>query len=79
MYRPTIHRRRDHNFSYRASFPVREANLIEIENQFGYTALYMFVQIPHDPLQKRSRDLQTLLLLWCTFCLDDVTGMTKEE
>jgi hypothetical protein len=57
MYRPTIHGRGDDNFSCLAIFPVRDANFVEIENQFGYTALYMFVQIPHYPLEERSRNL----------------------
>jgi hypothetical protein len=26
-------------------FPVRDVNLIEIENQFGYTGVYIFIQI----------------------------------
>jgi hypothetical protein len=28
-----------------AAFPIRGANLVEIEHQFGYTALYVIVQI----------------------------------
>jgi hypothetical protein len=52
MYRMTIDGRRDDNFSGFAIFPVRDANLIEIEKQFGYTTLYMFVQILTCPLEK---------------------------
>jgi hypothetical protein len=57
MYRLTIHGRRDVKCPRFAIFPVRDVNLIEIENEFDYKAPYVFVQIPNRSLEKHSRHL----------------------
>jgi hypothetical protein len=66
-------------FSRFAIILVRDANLIEIENQFGYTSLYMFVQILHCSLEKRSRHLQWPFVLCGVCSLGDLPGMTKDK
>jgi hypothetical protein len=63
MHRLTIHGHPGDNYSRFAIFSVRDANLIEIENQFGSTALYMFVQIPNCSLKEPFRHFETLLFL----------------
>jgi hypothetical protein len=78
-YQPTIHGPWDGNFPRFAIFPVRDANIFEMENQFDFTALYMSVKIPNCSLEKRSWDLPTLLFLWGTCCLTGLIGMTKDE
>jgi hypothetical protein len=44
MYRLTKHRGGDDNFLRCAAFPIRDANLVETEYEFGYTVLYVIVQ-----------------------------------
>jgi hypothetical protein len=56
MYHLAAHRRRDHNLSRFAIFPIRNANFVQIENQFSCTLLAYLVQ-------EHSRYLQTLLFL----------------
>jgi hypothetical protein len=45
MYRLTKHRRGNESVPRFAIFPSQDANFAEIQNQFGYTALYVFIQI----------------------------------
>jgi hypothetical protein len=79
MYRLTIHGRWDDSFSRFAISRVGDANLIETENQFSCTSLYMLIQSPNCSLEKRSRRFSTLFFLCGPFCLDDLTGMTIDE
>jgi hypothetical protein len=57
MYRLTKHRGEGDNFLRFGVFPIRDANFIEIKHQFGYTSLYLLVQILNYSLQKRSQYL----------------------
>jgi hypothetical protein len=79
MYRLTKHRGGDDNFLHFAIFPIRDVNFVEIEHQFGYTALYVVVQILNYSLEKHSRHLRALLFFWATLCLDYLIGMSKNE
>jgi hypothetical protein len=65
MYRPTKHRGEGDNFLHFAVFPIRDADFVEIKHQFGYTALYVLVQILNYSLDKRARYLRALLFLRC--------------
>jgi hypothetical protein len=58
---------------------MRDANFVEIENQFRYTALYVVIQILNCSLGKRSEYLQALLFMWGTSCLDHLTRMLRNE
>jgi hypothetical protein len=60
-------------------FSVREANFLQIEDQFGHTALDMFIQILHCSVKKQSGYSQTLLFLRDTCGLDDFVGMAKNK
>jgi hypothetical protein len=77
-YQLTIHGRWDGNFPRFAFFPVRDADILEIENQFEFTALYISVKIPNCSLKKRSRDLSKLPFFQGTCCLDDLIRRTKD-
>jgi hypothetical protein len=55
MYHLTKHRGRDENWLHFAVLPIRDANFVEIEHQFSYTALDVIVQILNSRLEKRSR------------------------
>jgi hypothetical protein len=79
MYHQTKHRGERDNFLSFAVFPIRDANFVEIEYQFGYTSLYILEQILNHSLQKRSRYLQALLFLWPTCCLDYFIRIPKNE
>jgi hypothetical protein len=79
MYRLTKHCGGHHDCFRFAVFPILDANFVEIEHQFDYQALYVFVQILTYSLEKRSRYLRALLFLRATFCLDDLIGMPKTE
>jgi hypothetical protein len=67
MYRLTKHRGEVENSLSFAVCPIRDANLIESERQFDYTAMYVIVQILNCSLEKRSQYLRVLLFLWGTF------------
>jgi hypothetical protein len=45
MYRLTKHRGAEDKFLHFAVFLIRDASFVEIEYQFGYTTLYVHVQI----------------------------------
>jgi hypothetical protein len=79
MYRLTTHRGEGDNFLRFAIFLIRDANFVEIKHQFGYTALYVLVQILNYSLEKRSRYLRALPFLGDTCCLDDLIRMPKNE
>jgi hypothetical protein len=79
IYRLTKHCGGDDNFLRFAVFAIRDANFVEIERQVGHTALYVIVLVLDRSLEKRSRYLQTLLLLWGVVCSDDVIQMSKNE
>jgi hypothetical protein len=71
MYHLSHHRCGDDTFPRFANFPIRDANFLEAENQFGYAVLYVLMQISNCSLEKRSRDVPTLIFLGGTFYLDD--------
>jgi hypothetical protein len=79
MYRLTTHRRRDDYCLRLAIFPIRKANFIEIEHQFGYTPLDVFFQILDCPPQEHSGHLQTLLFLMGTFRFEDLVRIATNE
>jgi hypothetical protein len=71
MYSPTKHCGEGDNFLRFPVFPTRDANISEIKDQFGYTALYVLAQILNYSLEKRSRYLRALpfllaILFWIT-------------
>jgi hypothetical protein len=69
MYRPTDHRRGYINCLRLATFPVQDANFVQIENQFSQTGLDVFIQIMDCSLEERSGCLQTLLFFGTLFVL----------
>jgi hypothetical protein len=66
MYRLTKYRGEGDSFLHSAVFPIRDANFVEIEHQFGYPSLYVVVQVRNYSLEKSSRYLRALLFLWAT-------------
>jgi hypothetical protein len=62
-YRLIKHRGGDENALHFVVFPIRGANFVEIEHQFGYTDLYVVVQTLNWSLEKYSRSLQALPFL----------------
>jgi hypothetical protein len=79
MYLLIKHRDRDDNFLRFAVFPIRDANIVEIEHQFDSTALYVIVRILSSSLEKSSRYLQTLFFLRDTFFSEYCLRMSKNE
>jgi hypothetical protein len=79
IYRLTTHWRRDENCLGLVIFPIRNANLLQIEHQFTHTPLNAFFQILFCSLQNHSRYLQTLLFLMGTFRFEDMARMAKNE
>jgi hypothetical protein len=79
MYRLTGHRCRSENFPRLAIFPARDANSVQIEDQFSHTPLNMLIQILDCLVEVRSEYLQTLLFLRETFRLADFLGMAKDK
>jgi hypothetical protein len=63
MSRLVAHVHRYRNFSRLAIFPVRNANFVQTENQFGRTALNVFIEILHCSFEAHPRYVQTLLFL----------------
>jgi hypothetical protein len=67
IYRVTKRRGEGDNFVGFAIFPIRDANFVEIKDQFGYTALYVVVQILNYSLEKQSRYWRALSFLRAPF------------
>jgi hypothetical protein len=79
MYRLTAHHRRYDNFPRLAIFPVRDANFVQVEDEFSCTPLNMFIPILDCSVKEHSGYLQMLLFLRDTFRVDDVVGMAKNK
>jgi hypothetical protein len=78
-YRLIIPGRWDDDSACVAIFQNQEIDYIEIQDQFEYTAVYMFIQILNWSLEERSRYLPMMRFFGGTFRWDDLTGMTKDE
>jgi hypothetical protein len=79
MYRLTKHRGGDDNVVRFPGFAIGDANFVEIEHQFGYTALYVVAQILNYSLQKRCPYLRAMRFFSATFCRDYLIRMSKNE
>jgi hypothetical protein len=79
MYPLTKHRGEGDTFLCVVIFPIRDANFVEIKHEFGYTALYVLMQILKYSLEKHSRYLRALPFLRGTCCLDYLIRMLKNE
>jgi hypothetical protein len=79
IYRLTKHRGGEDNAIPFGICPIRDVNLVDIENQFGYTAFYAVSEIVNRSLEKRSGYLQALLFVWRTFGFDHLSRMSKNE
>jgi hypothetical protein len=79
MYCLTDYRSRDDNDLCLASFPVRNANFIQIEQQFNQKPLDVFISIMDCSLEEHSGYLQTLPFLRDSFRVDNWVGRTKNK
>jgi hypothetical protein len=79
MHRLIKHRGEGDHSLRCAAFPIRDADFFEIKHQFGYTTLYIVVQILNYSVEQHSRDLRALPFLRATLCLDDLIRMLKPE
>jgi hypothetical protein len=55
MYRVPAHRRRYDNLPRFAILPIRNANFIQVKDEFGDTPLDVFIQILYCSVEKNSR------------------------
>jgi hypothetical protein len=79
MYHLTKDRGDGDDFLRFAVFSICDANFVEIKHQFGYTALYVVVQILNYSLEKRFRYLRVLPFLRATCYLDNLIRMPMNE
>jgi hypothetical protein len=79
MYRLAADHPRSDNLSLVAILPIRNATFAEIENQFSYALLDVFIQILDCSLEECSPYLQKLLFLGDPFRLDEKVGVEKKN
>jgi hypothetical protein len=60
-------------------FPIRNSDLIEVENELGETAMHEFSQTLNRLVRKTARNFEARRFLRSTFDLEQPVQMTPDE